>query len=266
MKTRFLSLVLIAGLLTLPLVPVSAQEEAPAAPVEMNLQQLNDRLNALMDAAVSCMQQIQDVSSAASAPQAMTEIIMKIDALEDQSRAAGLEPSEEMMKKMEEQSHLIETEVRRIAAADFYGDTQLNRFCRYMFGDALEGDYTEDIPAATPEVIRKLIESRRENIDRTLADFSSMLKGGPGFTQETAWQILTKDDYAVRFEYFLMYRMQLTDNKTQSLVEKEGRYFDCHEIIVEVDGTEYLVQQWFDITPYYQEFSKHFEEEENEQQ
>lgn len=266
MKTRFLPIVLIAGLLSLPLVPVSAQEPPPSAPVEMSQQQLNDSLNALMDAAVSCMQQIQDANTAASASNAMSEIIMKIEALGEQSRVAGLEPSGEMMKKMEEQSHLIETEVRRIAAADFYGDKQFKRFCRDMFGDALEGDYTDDILAATPEVIRKLIESRRENIDRTLADFSSILKGGPGFTKETAWQILTQDDYAVRFEYFLMYRMQLTDNKTQALEEKDGRYYDCHEIIVEVDGTEYLVQQWFDITPYYINFSKGFEEAENERQ
>lgn len=266
MKTRFLPFVLSAGLLVLPLVPVSAQVETPSAPVEMSQQQLSDSLNVLMEAALSCMKQIQDAGSAASALPAMLEIIMKIEALGDQSRAAGLEPSEEMMKKMEEQSRLIETEVKRIAEADFYGDKQLKRFCRDTFGDALEGDYTDDIPAATPEIIRKLVESRRENIDRVLTDFSSMLKGGPGFTRETAWQILTQDNYAVRFEYFLMYRMQLTENKTQALVEKDGRYYDCHEIIAEVDGEEYMVQQWFDITPYYQEYSKHFEEEENEQQ
>ncbi len=266
MKLRFLPFVLSAGLLVLTLAPVSAQEETASAPVDMSQQQLNDSLNVLIDAALSCMKQIQDASSAASAPQAMKEIIMKIETLGDQSRVAGLELTEEMMKKMEEQSRFIETEVKRIAEADFYGDKQLKRFCRDMFGDALEGNYADDIPAATPEIIQKLIESRREGIDRTLADFSNMLKGGPGFTQETAWQILTQDDYAVRFEYFLMYRMQLTENKTQALVEKDGRYYDCHEIIAEVDGEEYMVQQWFDITPYYQEFSGHFEEEENAQQ
>ncbi len=265
MKTPILPLVLSAGAIVLPLTPVYSQEKNTPAPIEMNQPQLITSLDALMNAAVTCMQQIQDKNSAASAPETMAEIILKITALGKQFRAAGIEPDEEMMQKMEEQSHLLEVEVQRIAAADFYGDEQLKHFCYDMFGDALLGDATDDIPAATPEIIRKLAESRRENSDRALADFSNILKGGPGFTQETAWQILVPNDFAVRFEYFLMRRMQLGDSQTQALEEKDGRYYDCHEIIVEVEGSQYIVQQWFDITPYYINMSKRFKEEEKTQ-
>ena len=266
MKTCFLPLVLSACLLSLPVEPVSGQSETPSASVEGQQKQLHSALNELIDAAVSCMQGIQDEKSASSAPETMTKIMMELDDMGLQFQAAGVEPSEEMMQKMENQSRRIEEEVRRIASTDFYGDKQLKLFCLETFNDVLEDVAEDDIPAATTEVIQKIVESRKETIDRTLADFGNMLKGGPGFTRETAWKIAIKDSFAVRFEYLIMQRMLLMDNKMQSLVEEDGRYYDCHEIVAEVDGVEYVVQQWFDITPYYLEFSKEFQEEENEAQ
>ena len=103
-------------------------------------------------------------------------------------------------------------------------------------------------PAA---LLQELIQQNESTIKRTQTDFPKALKGGPGFTQETAWKILIKDRAAVSFEYLVLGRLGLGERQMQALVEEKGRYYDMHIIDVEHEGKHYSVEQWFDITPYF---------------
>lgn len=104
---------------------------------------------------------------------------------------------------------------------------------------------------ASAELQQELILQHEKSIIRTQTDFPNALKGGPGFTRETAWQILIKDRAAVTFEYLVLGRLGLGEQRMQALVEEDGRYYDMHIIDVEHDGKHYSVEQWFDITPYF---------------
>ena len=104
---------------------------------------------------------------------------------------------------------------------------------------------------APAELQQALIQQHGATITRTQTDFPKALKGGPGFTRETAWKILIKDRAAVSFEYLVLGRLGLGERQMQALVEENGRYYDMHIIDVEHEGKHYSVEQWFDITPYF---------------
>ena len=108
-----------------------------------------------------------------------------------------------------------------------------------------------ELQPAPAELQQKLIQQYGATITRTQTDFPKALKGGPGFTQETAWKILIKDRAAVSFEYLVLGRLGLGERQMQALVEENGRYYDMHIIDVEHEGKHYSVEQWFDITPYF---------------
>ena len=113
---------------------------------------------------------------------------------------------------------------------------------------------SENPPALQPapvELQQELIQMHSATITRTQTDFPKALKGGPGFTKETAWKILIKERAAVSFEYLVLGRLALGEQIIQSLVEEDGRYYDRHIIDVEHGGNHYSVEQWFDITPYF---------------
>ena len=114
---------------------------------------------------------------------------------------------------------------------------------------------TPDEPApllpAPAELQQKLIQQNELTITRTQTEFPKVLKGGPGFTKETAWKILIKQRAAVSYEYLVLGRLGLGERQMQALVEENGRYYDVHYIRVEHDGALYRVEQWFDITPYF---------------
>lgn len=110
----------------------------------------------------------------------------------------------------------------------------------------------EGAPCPAPaEVQQALVQQHSDAIKRTQTDFPAALHGGPGFTRETAWKILLKERRAVSFEYLVLGRLNLGELQMQSLVEEKGRYYDVHYIHAEHDGRQYIVEQWFDITPYF---------------
>ena len=108
-----------------------------------------------------------------------------------------------------------------------------------------------ELQPAPAALLQELIQQNESTIKRTQTDFPKALKGGPGFTQETAWKILIKDRAAVSFEYLVLGRLGLGERQMQALVEENGRYYDMHIIDVEHEGKHYSVEQWFDITPYF---------------
>ena len=108
-----------------------------------------------------------------------------------------------------------------------------------------------ELQPAPSALLQELIQQNVSTIKRTQTDFPKALKGGPGFTQETAWKILIKDRAAVSFEYLVLGRLGLGERQMQALVEENGRYYDMHIIDVEHEGKHYSVEQWFDITPYF---------------
>ena len=82
------------------------------------------------------------------------------------------------------------------------------------------------------------------------------LRGGPGLTQETAWEILeTSSPEAVKLEYDVMRELLLPRACKQKLVVGEdGRHYDVHEFCEEGESDE--LQMWFDITAYWGNLGK----------
>ena len=101
---------------------------------------------------------------------------------------------------------------------------------------SVPSDEPAPLQPAPAELQQELIRQHQSTIMRTQTDFPKALKGGPGFTQETAWKILIKDRDAVSFEYLVLGRLGLGERQLQSLVEDKGRYYDMHIIDVERDG------------------------------
>ena len=104
---------------------------------------------------------------------------------------------------------------------------------------------------APPEIQQALVLEHEATIRRTQTDFPKALKGGPGFTRDTAWQVLIKDRFAVSIQYLVLGRLGLGEHQLQALVVENGRCYDMHIIEVEHGGKHYAVEQWFDITPYF---------------
>ena len=124
-----------------------------------------------------------------------------------------------------------------------------------MLGSLLTscGVFSSD-PVATPappEIQQALVLEHEATIRRTQTDFPKALKGGPGFTRDTAWQVLIKDRFAVSIQYLVLGRLGLGEHQLQALVVENGRSYDMHIIEVEHGGKRYAVEQWFDITPYF---------------
>ena len=83
------------------------------------------------------------------------------------------------------------------------------------------------------------------------------LRGGPGLTQETAWEILeTSSPEAVELEYDVMRELSLPRASRQKLVvDEDGRRYDVHEI-GEGEKESDKLQMWFDITAYWENLGK----------
>lgn len=95
------------------------------------------------------------------------------------------------------------------------------------------------------------------------------VRGGPGYSKETAWEILVKDSSGVSLEYkvlnqlfnpesmkiFLpeaMQDLQLEFKHTrQSLEIDEDKHYDVHLIYATIGGETYTVEQYFEISNFY---------------
>lgn len=92
--------------------------------------------------------------------------------------------------------------------------------------------------------------------ESVLEKYRDKLRGGPGLTQETAWEILeTSNPEAVKLEYGVMRELLLPRARMQKLVVGEdGRHYDVHEFCGEEESNE--LQMWFDITAYWDNLGK----------
>ena len=88
--------------------------------------------------------------------------------------------------------------------------------------------------------------------------YQDKLRGGPGLTQETAWEILeVRSPEAVELEYDVMRELLLPKARKQRLVAGEdGRSYDVHEFFGEGKGKSDELQLWFDITAYWENLEK----------
>ena len=88
------------------------------------------------------------------------------------------------------------------------------------------------------------------------------LRGGPGLTQETAWEILeTSSPEAVELEYDVMRELSLPlANRQKLVVGEDGRAYDVHEFCGEGKGESDELQMWFDITAYWKNLSDEWNE------
>ena len=90
--------------------------------------------------------------------------------------------------------------------------------------------------------------------ESVLEKYRGKLRGGPGMTQETAWEVLEKESpEAVELEYDVMRELLLPRAHRQKLVVGEdGRRYDVHEICSEGRKESGKLQMWFDITAYWE--------------
>lgn len=81
------------------------------------------------------------------------------------------------------------------------------------------------------------------------------LRGGPGLTMETAWELLGVGEETVALEYKVMRALHLPRRSRQRMLTENDRHYDVHDIRVEEGGETYELQQWFDITRYWEDLS-----------
>lgn len=118
---------------------------------------------------------------------------------------------------------------------------------------------------APQEIVQLLAERQSMRVRFMPAIQDGDLRGGPGYTQKTAWVITREDMSAIDLQYttlrFLFTELTLYLNGTitpvevehirQKLSHKDGKSYDTHELNLQINGEHYKVEQWFDITLYY---------------
>ncbi|MBR5523206.1 MAG: hypothetical protein IKV82_07070 [Akkermansia sp.] len=135
---------------------------------------------------------------------------------------------------------------RRLSWANHYDCLDL----RTAMGEDVADHETEpekERPLLPDEQVQQLAASVA-NAHALYLSCNSNVKGGPGFSRETAWVMLDYKMSVIPQEYEIMKQVIRQTPDRQSLVYEGERWYDLLEYDVKVDGVTYTVDQWFDIT------------------
>lgn len=142
-------------------------------------------------------------------------------------------------------------ELKRLAEKDFFGVMPVRAlFCADSGTLASTGETLRCANPLSKEDVSALVENRKEAIAQYL-EKNKWLEGGPGFTRGQAWVIKVEADVISR-ERHLLRTLWMKGYSGQSLHCVDGRYYDCLYILIMHDGEPYRLEQWFDITAYWQ--------------
>lgn len=129
------------------------------------------------------------------------------------------------------------------------------------------GTATPETPAAPPTVTapkaaQVLEQMLRSNLQQSPYPEHRALKGGPGFTKETAWQIPLEmnmqspspneeafENADNTFSYYLFNGIDDCSTKAHGVVD--GRYYHVYSVALPIDGTAYTTEVWVDYTAGY---------------
>lgn len=135
---------------------------------------------------------------------------------------------------------------RRLSWADHYDCLDL----RTAMGEDVADHETEpekERPLLPDEQVQQLAASVA-NAHALYLSRNPNVKGGPGFSRETAWVMLDRKMSVISQEYEIMKQVIRQTADRQSLVYEGERWYDLLEYDVKMDGVTYTVDQWFDIT------------------
>ena len=135
---------------------------------------------------------------------------------------------------------------RRLSWADHYDCLDL----RTAMGEDVADHETEpekERPLLPDEQVQQLAASVA-NAHALYLSRNPNVKGGPGFSRETAWVMLDHKMSVISQEYEIMKQVIRQTADRQSLVYEGERWYDLLEYDVKMDGVTYTVDQWFDIT------------------
>jgi len=153
--------------------------------------------------------------------------------------------------KVAEWEKVCHDELDRLMEKDFFGVMPVRAlFCSDRSTLASMGETLRYANPLSKEETSALVENRKEALARYL-EKNKWLEGGPGFTREQAWVIKAEADVIPR-ERHLLRTLWMKGYCGQSLHCADGRYYDCLYILIMHDGEPYRLEQWFDITAYWQ--------------
>lgn len=142
-------------------------------------------------------------------------------------------------------------ELNRLTEKEFFGVMPVRAlFCSDRSTLTSTG---ETLRCATPlcaEEVSALVANCQEAVARYL-ETNKWLEGGPGFTRAQAWVIKAESDVIPR-ERHLLHSLWNRGYCGQSLHCIDGRYYDCLYILLTRDGEPCRMEQWFDISAYWQ--------------
>lgn len=148
----------------------------------------------------------------------------------------------------------------------------LKKFISYFKGETGTGEQWAGTPYASgkdeyasPETVEQLIAVQTRNRAQTKEILQGFIYGGPGYTKETAWGLTIDDESVIKCESFIIRalfdQLALPNGGTvedirynrigQKLLRDGNRHYDVLKIMLKVKNKSYLVEQWFDITNYY---------------
>ncbi len=142
-------------------------------------------------------------------------------------------------------------ELKRLIEKDFFGVMPVRAlFCSDRSTLVSTGETLCCADPLSKEETLALVEKRKDAIARYL-EKNKWLEGGPGFTRAQAWVIKAEADVIPR-ERHLLRTLWMKGYCGQSLHCADNRYYDCLYILIMHDGEPYRLEQWFDITAYWQ--------------
>lgn len=143
-------------------------------------------------------------------------------------------------------------ELERLTEKDFFGVMPVRAlFCSDRSTLASTGETLSCANPLSKEETSALVEKRKEVIALYL-EKNKWLEGGPGFTRDQAWVIKAEADVIPRERHLLRALWMKEGYCGQSLHCVDDRYYDCLYILIMHDGEPYRLEQWFDITAYWQ--------------
>ena len=263
----------VAAALLISALPCAAQGDSESSPVvtaEQISPKMEDGTRDLLSHCQNVLRILKDITTTQKADDEADELTAEFNALADAEDVlndlAKHTPPEVMTETVERLSKEINAykdwqrevpeQLQRLLDANCFNSEKLtaaiNPLCGVFF-DCVELPPEPEPKSATAEQISQLIEMQAADRKKLLDRWPTMVQGGPGFTRDSAWVILNDSDLAVRMEYDILREdLHYPAPSAQALIMEGGRVYDKHILTIPLGHERVVVEQWFDITRYWQ--------------
>lgn len=276
------------ALAALSLAPIlaHASDESPATPQEYSVQQalpkMKDGVRELLSHGHKILRILTDMTSNQKAEENADELTAEFNAftnIEYELNDVAEHISSEMMEQIsgdisgevaayEDLLKKIPEQLRRLHGADYYNSKELTAAIAPLceaFLDCDEAPHEQQPKQATVEQISQLVEMQAADRKQLLERCPDVVQGGPGFTRDSAWVILSDSDSAVRMEYDILCKdLHYPAPSAQQLIIDGSKAYDKHIVTILLGHDQIVFEQWFDISRYWQKSSPKSDSAESE--